>query len=307
MSTNLVSFSELPASEELVMLVGWRQWADAGSISSGLPEYLIERTGARKIGVIEPTNFYLFQIPGTHHLVRPTVILEDGHQKSLEKRRNEFFFSGDESRGIVIFLGDEPHLNIDLYAEAFFEAIKTLGVKRVIGMAGVYGPAPHFRDRDIGVIYSLPHLRDELADYAVRFSDYEGGASIGSYLIGSAEEQGVEFIVYYAFVPVYDFGKSSLTNQTISIENDYKAWYDVMRRINYMLQLNIDLADLEERSNKLIAFLDDKIDDLENERPQLRPRQYVERLDLEFNENPFTPLDDVWERELRDIFDDLDE
>ena len=49
----LIELSERPASEELYMIAGWHQWADAGAISSGLPKYLIDQTGARKIGTIK--------------------------------------------------------------------------------------------------------------------------------------------------------------------------------------------------------------------------------------------------------------
>jgi len=60
------------------MIAGWHEWADAGAVSSGLPQYLIDETRARKIGEIAPDGFYLFQIPGTHHLLRPVVQLEEG-------------------------------------------------------------------------------------------------------------------------------------------------------------------------------------------------------------------------------------
>jgi len=50
---NLVELWEKPLAEEIYMIVGWRQWADAGSISSGLPQYLIEQTDARRIGAIK--------------------------------------------------------------------------------------------------------------------------------------------------------------------------------------------------------------------------------------------------------------
>ena len=59
--------------------------------------------------------------------------------------------------GLVIFLGEEPHLNVFRYAELFFDAVETLGVKRVIGLGGVYGALPFDKDRDISCVYSLPN------------------------------------------------------------------------------------------------------------------------------------------------------
>ena len=103
----LVELWEKPATGKY-MIAGWHQWADAGSVSSGLPQYLIEHTHARRIGEIKPDDFYLFQIPGTHHLFRPVIKLEEGYREELEQRRNELFCSGDESTGFLIFLGEEP-------------------------------------------------------------------------------------------------------------------------------------------------------------------------------------------------------
>ena len=48
------------------MIAGWGQWADAGMVSSGLPDYLIEQTQAQPVGEIVSGPYYLFQIPGAH-------------------------------------------------------------------------------------------------------------------------------------------------------------------------------------------------------------------------------------------------
>ena len=111
----LVELREKPVAEEIFMIAGWHQWADAGAISSGLPQYLIDHTGARKIGDIKPDGFYLFQVPGTHHLLRPEIKLDEGYRQELASRTNEFFYTGNDRRGLLIFLGEEPHLNAEQY------------------------------------------------------------------------------------------------------------------------------------------------------------------------------------------------
>ena len=122
--SDAVEIWEHPTAAQIHMLVGWRQWADAGSISSGLPKYLIQQTQARKIGMIHPDGFYLFQFPGTHGLMRPIIKFEEGHPKSLETKRNELYYTGDDQRGVVILLGDEPHLDIERYSKAILHIIK---------------------------------------------------------------------------------------------------------------------------------------------------------------------------------------
>jgi proteasome assembly chaperone (PAC2) family protein len=273
-----------------------------------LPEYLVAQTGARKIGEIKPGGFYLFQIPGTHHFLRPEIKLEEGYRKELEVRKNEIFYAGDDDKGLVIFLGDEPHLNEDRYAEAFFDVVEELNIKRVVAVGGVYGPLPYDKDREISCVYSLRYLKDELAKYAVKFSNYEGGTTIGTYLIDKAEQREIEFLTFYTFVPAYDFDQLSLTTQQgIRIETDFKAWYDLMRRLSHMFSLGFDLSDLESKSDDLISSMVIKIEELVDKMPQLNVKEHIRELTKDFTEMPFMPLDDVWERELGDLFNDIED
>ncbi len=297
---------EKPEAEEIYMLAGWRQWADAGSISSMLPQYLIQQTQAEHIGSIRSDDFYLFQIPATHDLVRPVVKFKDGFPESLDVPVNELYYTGDGRRGIVFFLGDEPHLHIEQYAAAFLDAAEQLGVRRIVGLGGVYGELPYDKERTISAIYSRPQLQAELDELAVNLSNYHGGASIGSYICRRAAEREMEYVSFYAFVPTYDFSQVSAQGNAIRLENDFTAWLGVMRRINHMLKLDFDLGDLEARSAKLITVIEEKVDELDREAPQLGVREYLARLSNEFVEVPFMPLDDVWEEELRHLLDDLD-
>ena len=299
-----VDLWERPEAEEIYMIAGWRQWADAGSISSGLPHYLAQQTNARQIGQIRPGGFYLFQIPGTHDLVRPVVEFEKGYPKSLESRENTLFYSGDNRRGVVFFMGEEPHLDAERYVAAVLNAAKLLNVRRIVSFGGVYGELPYDKERLVSAIYSLPHMREEVESLGVNVSDYHGGASIGSYICKRAGERQTEFVGFYAFVPTYDFSKVSQIGNTIRLENDFMAWLGVMRRVNHMLKLDFDLSDLEQRSEKLVELVDAKVEELDGLAPQLGVREYMEQLSETFEEMPFYPLDDVWEDELRRLFDE---
>jgi proteasome assembly chaperone (PAC2) family protein len=301
----LIEFLEKPMAEEMYLIAGWRQWADAGTISSALPQYLVEKTEAKKIGQIKSDGFYMFQVPGTHLFLRPEIKLEEGYRQELRSSQNELFYSGNDRKGLVVFLGDEPHLNIERYAEAFFNVVQELGVKRVAVVGGVYGAVPYNKDRQVSCTYSLRSMKDELAQYAVGFSNYEGGASIGSYLADRAEQLGVEYFVYYAVVPMYDLSQLSPLLQGLRIERDFKAWYDLMRRFNHMFGLRLDLSDLERQSDELMASMTAEIDELEKKAPQLSIREHLDKLANDFDEMSFMPLD-VWDRELGDLFKDVE-
>ena len=297
-----VKLSEKPVAEEKFMLAGWHQWADAGTVSSGLPRYLTSLTGARKIGEIKPYGFYMFQVPGMHHFLRPEIKLEEGYRKELTVRKNELFYTGNAQKGLVIFLGEEPHLNVEGYAEAFFDAAQALGVKRIASVGGVYGAVPYNKDRDVSCCYSLRGMKEELGKYAVKFSNYEGGVSIGTYLAAQAEHRGIEYLSFYAFVPAYDFSDISEQLQGIGIETDLRAWHELMRRFNRMFGLRLDLAGLEKQSAELTMTMEDKLGELARKYPQVKT--YMDKVAEEFTETPYMPLDDIWEQALGDVLKD---
>jgi hypothetical protein len=302
MMNDLIDLWEKPTAAKY-MIAGWYQWADAGEVSSGLPHYLIDEIGARHIGEMNPGGYYLFQFPGTHDLLRPMVTLEEGYRVRMEERRNAFYLAREGEDSFLIFIGDEPHTNVEQYTDVFLDAVEALSVERVAIVAGVNGPMPYDKDREISCLYSLPEMKEELEGYAVRLSNYEGGATIGAYVADRAEEHGIEVVAFYAMVPAYDFSSHSSSVQRISAEEDYKAWYDLMHRIDYMFALDLDLADLERRSGELVAAWDSRIAQLEKKMPGV-VGPYMAEVNKEFTERSFDPLGRAWEDALSDLFDD---
>ena len=297
---------ETPSAKEKVMIAGWHQWADAGSISSGLPAYLIQKLEARKIGEISRDRFFLFQMPGAHHLLRPEVHTKEGVVQEMRVIKSELHYAEFGDKGLVIFLGEEPHVNEEEYAEAFLDITEALEVKRVMAVGGVYGAMPFNKDRDISCVFSMEGMRKEMEEYAVRFSNYEGGTTIGSYLAYHAGQRNVEYICFHGFVPAYDFGQVMLPAQSVRIEDDVKAWYDILRRADFMFHLGMDLSELRIQSDELTTSMEEQMEELARQAPQLDVHAYMQKLEEEFTENPFMPLDDVWERELGDLLDDLE-
>ena len=283
------------------MIAGWNQWADAGSVSSGLPQYLIEHTRAARLGRICPAHFYLFQIPGAHHLLRPVVRLVDGGRAHLSKHRNEFFFASGDGDDFLIFSGEEPHRDEDLYASTFLDAVAALGVETVAVVAGVHGPVPHTRPRRVSCVYSLRSMKAALSQYAVRFSNYEGGATIGMVLASKAEERGIRLFRFCAYVPTYDFVAGSVLVRHFVMENDHRAWYELMRRLNHMFHLGVDLSDLAAQSAGLTAAWDAQVARLASDLPQLHIQDYLDRVEAEFVEETGDHISDVWDEALRDI------
>jgi proteasome assembly chaperone (PAC2) family protein len=235
------------------------------------------------------------------------VKFKEGYPESLEVPNNDIYYSGNTQRGMMFFIGNEPHMDVERYTQSFLELAEKFKVKRIIGFGGVYGELPYDKERMVSSAYSLPSLREELEHLAVNFSDYHGGASIGSYICRRAGEKGMEYVAFYAFVPMYDFSAVSQLANTVRIENDYMAWLGIMRRVNYMIKLNLSLKDLERRSKRLLQLFDQKVEELDSGNPQLGVRAFLQQISENFTETTFDPLEDVWEEELNRLLNKFDD
>jgi hypothetical protein len=248
MADELLILSEKPSARYLI--AGWRrQWSDGGDISSGLSRYLINTLGARQIGEMSPTvsrMCYPFQVSGTHDAFRPRAAFQDGLPSSPMSQNNSFYDAGN---GLILFRGDEPWYRIDLYGEAFFQAIAQLGIEQTVAVEGYNGPAPPEMERRIGCVYSKSEMKETLEKYGVQFSNYGSsgrqGPTIGMALVTLAHYQFPDVKIFRlgAMAPMYPF--NSPDNQQAGIATDHRSFYDIMRRLRAMFQLDINLSELE--------------------------------------------------------------
>ena len=245
MADDLLNLQSPP--DALYLIAGWRrQWSDGGEISSGLPSYLIEKLQARRIGSMGTDVAklcYPFQVPGTHDTYRPRVSYRDGLPDTDMRRDNNFFDAGN---GLVIFLGEEPWFRLDVYADAFFQAVKELGAPQTVAVEGYNGAAPPEMERSVSCIYSQASMKPSMDKLGVRYSNYgsqgRNGPTIGMALITVAHFQHPELEMFRlgAMAPMYPFLTSN--NDPVGISRDHRSFYDIMRRINSIFGLDIDLS-----------------------------------------------------------------
>ena len=171
MADGLLNMESKPPAKQLI--AGWRrQWSDGGEISSGLPRYLISKLGATQIGEMGPEVnklCYPFQVPGTHDTYRPRVVYNNGLPVQPMTRRNRFYDAGN---GLILFLGQEPWFRIDVYAEAFFQAVTELGSPKIVAVEGYNGAAPPDMERSGSCIYSRADMKENPDQDGLRYSNY---------------------------------------------------------------------------------------------------------------------------------------
>ena len=278
------------------MIAGFNQWANAGNVYTGIPEYLIEKLNARRIGHIRKDGFYIFQLPGSHFLFRPSVKYIEGYEEDYQEETiNDFHYTEISGKGLIIFIGTEPNQHEDVYVNTLLDGAKELGVKRIIVPAGVGDEVPFDRERRIGCTYSLKKLKEELKDYALTFSNYHRNATIGMVINHYSKERGIESVRMSARTPSYQI--------PLTISSDKRAMYDILRRIRCMFGINLDLSDLEKESKQQISDLENTLKRLYMGNPELESQiaTYMEQIGERFEELRFeepTKIPDVFMKEF---------
>ena len=310
MAEPLIALDEVP--ETRVIIAGWRrQWSDGGNISSGMPRWLIDKLSARRIGQMTgeiSRMCFPFQIAGTHDLYRPRAAFNEGLPSRPMQWDNGFWDAGD---GVVIFLGIEPWYRIDLYGQAFFEAVSALGNPKVAAVEGYNGPAPPEQERRISCVYSKASMADELRQHGMLFSSYGSqqrqGPTVGMAMVSIAHYQhpDVEMVRVGAMAPMFPFSGSS--GGQLGITTDHRAFYDIMRRLRALYSLDIDLSDLRPRYEEEAERLQESLDRVAQRNDEAR--RYIERVRNEHNFQPFEEpieLPPSIEGTLADILGQLD-
>jgi hypothetical protein len=305
MTDELLVLSETPPARH--MIAGWwQQWSDGGEISGGLLRYLIDLCGARRIGEMGTQvskMCYPFQVPGTHDIYRPRVVFQDGLPVRNMYRRNGFYDAGN---GLILFLGEEPWFRIDLYGEAFFQALKELGISQTVAVEGYNGAAPPDLERSVSCIYSHAHMKESLQKYGVWFSNYgsnsRSGPTIGMALVSMAHYLYPQFEVIRlgAMAPMYPF--LSIGNDPVGISRDHRSFYDIMRRIRVMFKLDLSLTELLTLGEAESRELEETLERIGSSNPGAK--EIIDRVRSDYEYNPFVEaveLGPTLDKALEDI------
>jgi len=296
----LVLEKEIVKPEEpTFMIAGFTQWANAGNVSTGIPEYLIEKLHARRVGHILKDDFYIFQLPGSHFMFRPPVKYVEGYEENYQEEPiNDFHYAEISEKGLIIFIGTEPNQHEDVYVNTLLDGAKELGVERIIVPAGVGGEVPFDKERLVSCTYSLKQMQKELKNYAVTFSNYDKNATIGMVINHYSKKRGIESLRMSARTPSYQV--------PLTTYSDKRAMYDILRRIRYMFEINLDLSDLEKESKRQIADFENELKRLYMDNPdiELQITTYMQQIGERFEELKFeepTKIPDVFLKELNDL------
>ncbi|HEY8667758.1 MAG TPA: PAC2 family protein [Tepidisphaeraceae bacterium] len=227
-----------PKIEGGTMLLALAGWMDGGHVSTGTVGRMMEGRSAAEFARINSDPFYIYNFPGSMEiaaLFRPPVKLENGLIRELEMPVNVFHC--DEAGKLAFFIGREPNLRWQEFADCIFAVVKEIGVSRIIFMGSFGGGVPHTREPHMYASISHPSLRAFLRGHNLRFSDYQGPSSFSTLLLAQSADRGVEMISLVAEIPSYLQGLNPLSIEAVT------------RRLARILNEPVDFDALRAASN----------------------------------------------------------
>jgi predicted ATP-grasp superfamily ATP-dependent carboligase len=275
-SENLRLYKQ-PFFQNATLLLGFSGWMDGGDVSTGAIKYLAGKLDSEELGYVDPEGFYIYNVPGTMEvsaLFRPHARIEGGLIKEYQPPENVFFGSSDNKT--LMFLGKEPNLAWEAYADCIFEFCTRFHVETVYFIGSVAGVTPHTREPRIAFSASDNGLVDELSKLGLRPSSYEGPASLGTYLTARAPDEGVKIASLVAEIPAYVQGYNPRSVDTM------------VRLIARLLNLRIDLGDLDDASKEF----EQKVSELVESQEELSEK--VHELERDYDKEAF-------DREMTDL------
>ncbi|UCE49755.1 MAG: PAC2 family protein [Phycisphaerales bacterium] len=270
MLSDKLSIGKKPNLHNPRLLLGLSGWMDGGEVSTGTVECLVEKLGARKFAKIEPKGFYLYSFPGSMEitaLFRPHTKINEGLIESFSVPTNDFFYS--ERNNLILFTGREPNLNWEEYGGCIFSLCAELGVEMIYFIGSVAGLVPHTREPRLFCSVSHPELKETFQRYGVKFANYEGPASIITYLTACSRMHNIKMVSLVATIPAYVQG------------NNPKCIEAVTRRLAGMLELDVHLGDLTAISDEF----EKKLGDVVHEQPELESN--IHRLEEDYDSEIF--------------------
>jgi proteasome assembly chaperone (PAC2) family protein len=192
---------DLPGSTRPNSLIcAFGGWNDGGQAATTALGFLRESYGARKVGSIDPEEYYDFQV------ARPMVHLVDGTTREIRWAENDFFSARVDQMDLLLFQGLEPNLKWRSFCQEIIGAAKAVGITQLITLGAFLADVPHTRIPSVVGSSSDSEIARRMG--MVR-SQYEGPTGIVGVLQSAAAGAGLVSVSFWTGTPHYLAGESS--------------------------------------------------------------------------------------------------
>ena len=223
----MIELEAVPELVDPVLVAAFEGWNDAADAATGAVEHLEEVWSARRIGAVDPEDYYDFQVN------RPHVSL-DGSVRHITwpTTRISYARPAGASRDVVLVRGIEPSLRWRSFTAEIVDLCRQLGVEMVVTLGALLADAPHTRPVPVTGLSSDVRLAAALN---LEQSTYEGPTGIVGVLQDACTRADIPALSIWAAVPHY-----------VAQPPCPKATLALLRRVEDLLDLPVPLGDLPE-------------------------------------------------------------
>jgi len=274
------TYNTKPTLRSPYVVCGVDGWVNGGDVSVEGIKYLIRQLKGAKFAEMPTPRYHIYQIPGVESL-RPVFKMQDGLILESRLPNDEFYYAVNAAsdHDFILFLGTEPSLNWEEYADAVVTLACDFGASRLYTFGGVLDRTPYTREPRMSCACTSVKVKNEMEKYNVSFSNREGPATFNTMLLYACKKRGLDGATLTVRVPYYP-------EFNVAIEYSPKSIKAVLVRLNHLMHLNMNFDEL----NKAIRELEGKLDFVRRQNPQFNT--YIEELEKEYAEMPYQePLD----------------
>ena len=220
----------IPPLRNALVMASFQGWNDAGSAASDAVEHLAKVWNARFVAEIEGEDYYDFQVN------RPTVNLVEGVTRRVEWPTTKLSVAHppELDRDVLFVHGLEPNMRWRTFCAELIAAFQAADASLVVTLGALLADSPHTRPVPVsGVAYDAATAQR----LGVEPSRYEGPTGIAGVLQDAVIRAGIPALSLWAAVPHY-----------VAQAPSPKATVALLRKIEDLLDVAVDLADLEERA-----------------------------------------------------------
>lgn len=245
-----IIFESKPALKDPYFICGLSGWVNNGEVSVAGMNYFINQFNAVKFAGIPAARYHIYQVPGLESL-RPVFRMENGLITDAHLPENNFYFAKNTGSGhdLILFLGDEPSLNWEEYADTIIDLAVDFKATRFYSFCGLLDRSPYTREPMISCTCTGEKVRDEMEQYNVTFSHREGPATYNQMLIYTCQKKGLEGASFTVRVPCYP-------EHNIYIGYSPKSLKAVLVRLKSLTHLDMNFNELDEDIREVEGKLD---------------------------------------------------
>ncbi|MBN2020918.1 MAG: PAC2 family protein [Sedimentisphaerales bacterium] len=270
MNVEKLKIEREPVFNKARLIMGLSGWMDGGDVSTGTVKYIRKQLGAGQFAHIEPAGFYIYNFPGPMDisaLFRPETRINNGLIENLTLPTNIFYCS--EKNDLILFSGKEPNLAWEAYADCVFGLCTKFNVREIFFIGSVAGLTPHTREPRMTFSMSDAKLKSLLPQQGIRLSNYEGPASITTYLTSRSAKEGVSMLNMVAEIPAYVQGYNPRCIEA------------AIRTLSRLLDLHVSIDELRETCDEF----EKKLTDIVSTQPELAKK--VAELEEDYDNQVF--------------------